>query len=271
MEERKSFVFFTSWAKVLRKYPPELRCQIYDALIEYAETGDAPELGEVAQMAFEFIKSEIDRTQDKYDRTCEKRRKAIQKRWEKSKNTKEYNSMNSIQKNQMDTIHTNDTEDEDKHEDEDNTKKINLHGGNNNAHAREAVLYDEADLIKEFFAPEKQASLEALAMQLSLPLDEMKRMAIEVVNDWALMGQRHPNYNDASRHLISTLRKKKQWAKSVAVTTCSEPGLGAGEFRDANGHRTYGMSGVIVPESAPPRPSVAHWWSEASRMWEKAI
>lgn len=272
MEDKKSFVFFTSWAKVLKKYPPELRCQIYDALIEYAETGEAPELSEVAQMAFEFIKSEIDRTQEKYKKTCEKRRKAVQKRWKESKNAKEYYSINSTNSIQNDTKHTNDTEDEDEDEDEDDTIKINLYdGSSNNARRRDPADYDDSRLIVEFFAPEKQATLEALAMQLSLSFDEMKKMALEVVNEWTLTGQTHPSYNDASRHLISVLRKKKQWGKPTSDAQAANTGLGVGEFLDSHGRRTYGTGGVIVPESAPPRPSAAHWWSDASRLWEKQI
>lgn len=36
---RKSFVFYTEWKEVLVDYPPEVRLEVYDAVIEYAESG----------------------------------------------------------------------------------------------------------------------------------------------------------------------------------------------------------------------------------------
>lgn len=133
------------------------------------------------------------------------------------------------------------------------------------------AAYDDSVLLSEFFAPERQGSLEVLQMQLHLTLDEIKRMAQEIVNEWKLTGQTHTDYTDASRHLISTLRKKKQWGKTADSQLPSEPGLGIGEFRNSKGQRTYASSGVIVPDSAPPRPSAAHYWNETSGYWENMI
>lgn len=41
-------------------YPPEIRLEVYDAVIEYASSGTVPELKPLAKMAFSFIKREID-------------------------------------------------------------------------------------------------------------------------------------------------------------------------------------------------------------------
>lgn len=61
-------------------------------------------------------------------------------------------------------------------------------------------------------------------------------------------------------------REKTQNATQQAAQT-----LGVGEYFNQHGERTYAQSGVVVPQDAPPRPSEAHWWSEASNKWEKAI
>ncbi|MCF0187921.1 MAG: DUF4373 domain-containing protein [Bacteroidaceae bacterium] len=65
----------------------------------------------------------------------------------------------------------------------------------------------------------------------------------------------------------------RQWAARDREQnlTAEQPkgSLGVGEFIDSQGRRTYGTSGQIVPADAPPRPTAAHWWSEASRQWEK--
>ena len=64
---RKSFVFYTEWKEVLVDYPPEVRLEVYDAVIEYAESGTLSELRPLAKMAFSFIKKQIDSNKDKYD------------------------------------------------------------------------------------------------------------------------------------------------------------------------------------------------------------
>lgn len=148
---------------------------------------------------------------------------------------------------------------------------VDIKDNKNNAHTRETAIYNDRDLLSEFFAPEKQATLDAVAMQLHISLDEMRQRAQAVVNEWVLTGQTHPTYNDASRHLISILRKTKQWGKSAKNASPSESGLGVGEFRNAKGQRTYAQGGVVVPESAPPRPSAGHYWNKISGMWENFI
>lgn len=49
-----------------------------------------------------------------------------------------------------------------------------------------------------------------------------------------------------------------------------DPVLGVGEFRTADGHRTYGSGEIIVPETAEPRPGKAYWWNELSQQWDNA-
>ena len=126
--------------------------------------------------------------------------------------------------------------------------------------------YNDATFLSDFFAPQKRASHESLLMQMHISMDEMQKMAEEVINEWRVTEQKHTNYNDAARHLISSIRIKVQSAKQK-----SSSNLGIGEYRDSQGCRRFGESDVIVPDSAPPRPSAAHWWSEASNRWEKQI
>lgn len=86
MGERNSFIFFFSWAKVLNRCTKEVRLEVYDSVVRYAESGTLPELKPMAQMAFEFIKEDIDRNNEKYDTTIESRREAGKKgaetRWQ---------------------------------------------------------------------------------------------------------------------------------------------------------------------------------------------
>lgn len=58
--KKNAFIFRTYWKDVLMGCSPEIRLEVYDAVIEYASSGTIPELRSLAKMAFSFIKREID-------------------------------------------------------------------------------------------------------------------------------------------------------------------------------------------------------------------
>ena len=66
-KKKKSFIFNCEWQEVLMEYPPEVRLEVYDAIIEYVASGKLSELKPLAKMAFSFIKKEIDYNQGRYD------------------------------------------------------------------------------------------------------------------------------------------------------------------------------------------------------------
>ena len=86
--KKRSFVFNIEWQEVLKEYPPEVRLEVYDAIIEYVASGTLSELKPLSKMAFSFIKKEIDYNNDRYDEIVSKRkeagRKAMESRWGKS-------------------------------------------------------------------------------------------------------------------------------------------------------------------------------------------
>ena len=43
--------------------------------------------------------------------------------------------------------------------------------------------------------------------------------------------------------------------------------LGAGEFYDKDGRRTYGTGKATIPPTAPPRPSEKHFWDSSTSNW----
>ena len=95
MGERNSFIFFFSWAKVLNRCTKEIRLEVYDAVVDYAESGTLPELKPMAQMAFEFIKEDIDRNNERYDDMVEKRKEAGRKGAEATNRQKSAKSANA--------------------------------------------------------------------------------------------------------------------------------------------------------------------------------
>ncbi|MDR2004157.1 MAG: DUF6291 domain-containing protein [Prevotella sp.] len=86
MADRKSFVFYINWKDSIQDLPDNIRLEIYESIADYAATGQTKELSPMAKLAFNFIKSDIDSAIEKYDRTVERNRKNIRKRWENTDN-----------------------------------------------------------------------------------------------------------------------------------------------------------------------------------------
>ena len=60
-------------------FEPEVRLEVYDAIIEYVASGKLSELKPLSKMAFSFIKKEIDYNNDRYQETVAKRSEAGKK------------------------------------------------------------------------------------------------------------------------------------------------------------------------------------------------
>lgn len=73
---RDSFIFYKEWMDAIAGLPNDVRLEIYEAIIEYGTSGKLPELKPIASVAFNFIKTNIDRNLEKYNKTLEVRREA---------------------------------------------------------------------------------------------------------------------------------------------------------------------------------------------------
>ena len=86
----ESFLLYTSYYAIIEGLNDEQLGQLMRALFIYARDGEQIKLEPVVRMAFSFIKDNIDRNADKYQKKCERNRENIRKRWER-KNTKDTN------------------------------------------------------------------------------------------------------------------------------------------------------------------------------------
>lgn len=73
---KKHFLFNFEWAEVLSEYSAEVRLEVYDAIIWYAQSGTLSELKPQAKMAFSFIKKEIDYNNGQYESKINARKEA---------------------------------------------------------------------------------------------------------------------------------------------------------------------------------------------------
>ena len=64
--ERNSFIFYKGWREAIKDLPDDIRLEIYESIIEYATTGNLRGLKPMANIAFNFIKLDIDRDTEKY-------------------------------------------------------------------------------------------------------------------------------------------------------------------------------------------------------------
>ena len=66
-EKKNKFIFNLDWVEILHGYPREVRYEVYDAIMEYAQSGILLELKPTAKMAFDFIKREMDYNANRYE------------------------------------------------------------------------------------------------------------------------------------------------------------------------------------------------------------
>ena len=64
--ERNSFIFYKGWREAIKDLPDDVRLEIYESIIEYATTGNLRGWKPMENIAFNFIKIDIDRDTEKY-------------------------------------------------------------------------------------------------------------------------------------------------------------------------------------------------------------
>jgi len=107
-KQKKSFVFNLEWAEVLSAYPAEVRYEVYDAIIRYAQSGTLSEMKPLAGMAFSFIRKEMDFNTARYEEISEIRRNAGRLGGAPAGNENARNKQNK--QNKQNTINDNDND-----------------------------------------------------------------------------------------------------------------------------------------------------------------
>lgn len=84
--DKTSFIFHTEWGRLFRRLSDADCKRLLQMMCDYAADGIEPEdTPDMVGMAFDCIRGLMDFDQDRYRSTCEKRRQAVQKRWDKQK------------------------------------------------------------------------------------------------------------------------------------------------------------------------------------------
>lgn len=112
---KDSFLFYKEWKDAIADLPNDVRLEIYEAIIEYGTSGKLPVLKPIANVAFNFIKTGIDRNSEKYKEVLEKRKEAGRISAEKRKQMKDVehmptNTANSTHVESVEHMPTNPTD-----------------------------------------------------------------------------------------------------------------------------------------------------------------
>lgn len=242
MAEKKAFLFYVSWAESLAELPPAERCEVYDAIVAYAKEGKATEpKSPMARMAFKFIRQDVDESLSKYDKTCEKRREAANRRWGKKRKDDE-----------SDTIASEDIQNDAKNanayfamhnKDKDKDDSTTASSSGRSVDTAQCAAYDSSSgggtyggerLMEEFFADENRTALECLAMKLRTDIDSIREASAQIVAEWTISRKTHRSYTDAADHLIRTLQRTRNWGEAPAAA----PAFNSSQSQHSNGNFT---------------------------------
>ena len=218
--KRKSFVFNIEWQEVLMDYPPEVRLEVYDAIIEYVASGTLSELKPLAKMAFSFIKKQVDYNNDRYDDIVAKRseagKKGMANRYQKvtnvtsdNKDNKCYQKVTNVTSDNKDnkcyqkvtnvTINDNDNDN-----DNDNKESTNVD-------KKESFSKSDYERFNEWL---KEHTPNVLKLQRQITEEEFLKLKKKYSYDQIVdILQNIDNYKDAPKKYTSVYLTFLKWAK----------------------------------------------------------
>lgn len=151
---RNSFVFYKSWKDAISGLPDAIRLEVYEATIRYAFGETVEGLGAMASIAFNFIKTDIDRLNESYTAMVNRNRENGKKGGAPKGNKNAQKSMDWFKNNHVveksTEINPNDNE-------EDNDDSSTLHTRKNCFDLSKSNLYRKPKIpkfeqVNEFFS-----------------------------------------------------------------------------------------------------------------------
>ena len=82
-KERPGVMLYFDLRPCLKRLSNEEKGLLFEALMDYAQYGELPELDGMTGIAWDFIRPRIDRDAERYEEMVELKRRAARKRWDK--------------------------------------------------------------------------------------------------------------------------------------------------------------------------------------------
>ena len=90
MAQRPGIMFYFSIRPALKRLNAEQKGQLFDAILDYGESGLSPDFDGVLGVCWDFIQPMIDKDAETYREKCDKAKKAVETRWAREKDTDVY-------------------------------------------------------------------------------------------------------------------------------------------------------------------------------------
>ena len=85
MADRPGVMIYFSFHSALKRLSHEEKGVLFDAILDYGETGTLPELDGVLGVCWDFIQPMLDKDAEAYRKKCERAKKSVETRWAKEK------------------------------------------------------------------------------------------------------------------------------------------------------------------------------------------
>ena len=106
---KDSFVLKTDYDDRLNDLTDEEIGKLIRAIFKYEKFQEEPKLDRLLMNIFNFIKVDLDKNREKYEKKCKRNKEAVEKRWNE-KDTNEYERIKKIQ------TYTNDTDNDNEYD-----------------------------------------------------------------------------------------------------------------------------------------------------------
>lgn len=125
--DKKSFLIYLDYEEQFNLLTDEQIGQLMRAIMEYEKTGNEPVLDGMLKMAFSFIKTQLDRDREKYNKKCEKNKQNGAKGGrpkKKQEDNKKPNGFNKSEGLKQKPKKADKEDEEDKEDDKDNEEEL---------------------------------------------------------------------------------------------------------------------------------------------------
>ena len=85
MADRPGVMIYFSFHYALKRLSNEEKGVLFDAILDYGETGTLPEFDGVLGVCWDFIQPMLDKDAEAYRKKCERAKKSVETRWAREK------------------------------------------------------------------------------------------------------------------------------------------------------------------------------------------
>lgn len=258
MGDMAYFPAYFSYARTLEGLTDEQFGHVMRAAIQYAEHGTIPELNVLEKMGFAFIKEDIDRANERYQKVCESNKRNAQKRWNtQHEHTEDATACDRMRTDAKECDHMNayaiHATASDRCESKGNSKRE----GNSKSKSESDTASDDAapartKTAKKQFVPPTVEEVAAYISEAGLSVDAERFVDYYAGNGWKVGSQGMKDWKATVRNWARRDRErgydsKPKPAKPSAPASSS---FDTDDFFDAALQRTYGDNWKFFKEGA---------------------